>query len=249
MMDMLDDQIAQSCGMWRNDYEEDEYDQEALLALLPTPTGQLKHSPGCDNLSAFIEPAAFTSKFTSQGDSVRPPWTPPPSPSRFGKETLPERHVLGLAAEPSITDGRRYAQKRSPCMHLLTRNSSTSLKTNPFMRNQMLASVPAPSALDHIKQSGYSIAEDHHVPYLPESAYDVGLTLPFDPEAFELARTTALDSPDIAEEVFLQESPSPMMEFENSEGIFTPAPLKVEHGAAVLEESVELGVPDVITQI
>ena len=40
-----------------------------------------------------------------------------------------------------------------------------------------------------------------------------------------------------------------MMEFESDEGIFTPAPLKVEHSVAVLEESVELGVPDVITQI
>lgn len=29
---------------------------------------------------------------------------------------------------------------------------------------------------------------------------------------------------------------------------FTPSPLKVPHGVAMLEESVELGVPDVITQ-
>lgn len=30
---------------------------------------------------------------------------------------------------------------------------------------------------------------------------------------------------------------------------FTPSPLKVPHGVAMLEESVELGVPDVITQV
>lgn len=41
---------------------------------------------------------------------------------------------------------------------------------------------------------------------------------------------------------------SPMMEHEKDIGKFTPAPLKVDHGVAVLEESMELGVPDVITQ-
>ena len=34
-----------------------------------------------------------------------------------------------------------------------------------------------------------------------------------------------------------------------SEGKFMPVPLKVGQGVAMLEESVELGVPDVVTQV
>ena len=46
----------------------------------------------------------------------------------------------------------------------------------------------------------------------------------------------------------VQGSSSPMMEEELEEGCFHETPLEVDHGVAVLEESVELGVPDVITQ-
>jgi hypothetical protein len=38
-------------------------------------------------------------------------------------------------------------------------------------------------------------------------------------------------------------------EKDTGEGKFVSVPLKVGHGVAVLEESVELGVPDVVTQI
>ena len=103
MMDMLDDQIARNYGRLQDRYNEVEYDYETTLALLPSPPGQLKHSPAFENLTTIDEP----SEFISQGGAVRPPWTPPPSPSRYGRENLRERHVLGLAAEPSITDGRR----------------------------------------------------------------------------------------------------------------------------------------------
>lgn len=36
---------------------------------------------------------------------------------------------------------------------------------------------------------------------------------------------------------------------EEANGKFKPTPLRVAHGVAVLEESVELGVPDIITSI
>ena len=107
-MEMLDDQIAQSCATWQNGYQENELDREAMSALLSSSPGQLKHSPACENLAVYVKAIEFPSKFTSQGHSVRPPWTPPPSPSRYGKESMIERHVLGLAAEPSVTNGRRY---------------------------------------------------------------------------------------------------------------------------------------------
>jgi hypothetical protein len=46
-----------------------------------------------------------------------------------------------------------------------------------------------------------------------------------------------------------QESATPMMVEEQQEGRFHQEPLNVAEGIAVLEKSVELGVPDVITQI
>ncbi|KAF7543626.1 hypothetical protein G7046_g9963 [Stylonectria norvegica] len=228
MMELLDDQIARSCGNWHGGQAEAQFDHEAMMPLLADAPGQLTHSRRCDNLAAFDEP----NEFISQGASIRPPWTPPPSPSRYGQESMTKRHVLGLAAEPSITNGR----------------SSTSLKTNPSMRNQVLCSVPSSSALAHVQQSCHSCTETHHIPYLPESAYDVGLTLPFDADAYEIARTTPLGPPDSMEETYLHGIVTPMMEYEEEERFFTPAPLKVDHGVAVLEESMELGVPDVITQ-
>lgn len=42
---------------------------------------------------------------------------------------------------------------------------------------------------------------------------------------------------------------TPMMTEELEEGRFHPDPLDVGDGIAVLEESVELGVPDVLTQM
>lgn len=130
----------------------------------------------------------------------------------------------------------------------LTLPSPDSLKTNPKIRQQILSSVPSRSALARIQQYGYSDSTNR-IPYLPESAYDVGLTLPFDASAYDLACTTPLAPPDVVEERFLNESMTPMMAFEEKQGRFTPSPLKVDHGVAVLEESVELGVPDVITQV
>ncbi len=62
------------------------------------------------------------------------------------------------------------------------------------------------------------------------------------------ARGTPLPLPTSDEDVFFQGHLTPMMEEELEEGRFHETPLDVEHGVAVLEESVELGVPDVVTQ-
>lgn len=50
------------------------------------------------------------------------------------------------------------------------------------------------------------------------------------------------------EDAFFQGHPTAMMEEELEEGRFHETPLDVEYGIAVLEESVEAGVPDVVTQ-
>lgn len=83
MIEMLEDQIARSCGLWQNRHGESELDQEAILSLVPSIPGQLTHSPGCDNLGAFEQPEKDLKKdpgepgkdpmqLTSQGDFVRP---------------------------------------------------------------------------------------------------------------------------------------------------------------------------------
>ncbi|KAK7753466.1 hypothetical protein SLS62_004541 [Diatrype stigma] len=59
---------------------------------------------------------------------------------------------------------------------------------------------------------------------------------------------TPLPLPTPEEDASFQSHPTRMMEEELEEGRFHEAPLAVEHGIAVLEESVDWGVPDVITQ-
>ncbi|RYP58104.1 hypothetical protein DL769_009108 [Monosporascus sp. CRB-8-3] len=63
-----------------------------------------------------------------------------------------------------------------------------------------------------------------------------------------LACWTPLPSSTPSEDAFFRGHPTPMMEEELEEGQFHETPLAVDHGVAVLEESVELGVPDVVTQ-
>ncbi|KAI0180335.1 hypothetical protein GGR52DRAFT_587902 [Hypoxylon sp. FL1284] len=62
------------------------------------------------------------------------------------------------------------------------------------------------------------------------------------------ARLTPLPPPTPDEQATLQSHSSEMMGEEMEEGRFREGPLEVDHGVAVLEESVGLGVPDFITQ-
>ncbi|KPM39909.1 hypothetical protein AK830_g6640 [Neonectria ditissima] len=52
MMDMLDNQLARSCGVWQDIQRESRMDCEAFLSLLPSLPVQLTHSPGYSNLGA-----------------------------------------------------------------------------------------------------------------------------------------------------------------------------------------------------
>ncbi|XXH04826.1 hypothetical protein Hte_011248 [Hypoxylon texense] len=62
------------------------------------------------------------------------------------------------------------------------------------------------------------------------------------------AHLTPLPPPTPEEHAILRSRPSQMMKEEMEEGRFHEGPLEVDHGLAVLEESVELGAPDFITQ-
>lgn len=222
---MLDDQIAQANA---NAEEQSEGQHEEALPMAESESsrnaGQLKHSPRVENLAMLARDVV-----KDQGYTVRPPWTPPSSPSHHGSDTANEVHAVGLAAERCICSGRSFF----------------SLKTNQDMRRQLLTSIPSSNALHKLAQFGCPHGD---IPYLDEMEYDVGLTQRFDEDAFELACGTPLGEPGQDEENFFNETKSPMMQREEEEGMFMPQPLKVEDGVAVLEESVQLGVPDVVTQ-
>ena len=223
---MLDNQIAKANAIIERENEGLGEDLLTMDSIAFRKPGQLKHSPRVKNLAAFTEGDDVVH---DQGYSVRPPWTPPPSPSPYGQESARETHAVGLAAERSISDGR----------------SSMSLKTNQGLRRQLLISVPSSNALHKLAQSGCPHGD---MPYLDEDEYDVGLTLPFDEVSFATACSTPLGNSDPEEESYFEHK-SPMMQHEEEEGKFMPQPLEVEDGVAVLEESVQLGVPDVVTQV
>lgn len=99
-MAMLGDQLALAS---ENDRRKEAEGNRAASAPPNGEFGRLKHSPRCENLAAFAEPK----EIPNHGACIRPPWTPPPSPSPYGQETATEMHSLGLAAEKSIESGRR----------------------------------------------------------------------------------------------------------------------------------------------
>lgn len=226
---MLDSQIAQANALLEMQNEEN---SKSLPVMPETPTlnqeaaGKLKHSPRIENLSAYSSPR----RLIDHGHSIRAPWTPPPSPTPLGWETSEDIHAVGLAAMESICDGR----------------SSNSLKVNRSMRSQVLTSHPSTNALHKLGQSDCG---SQTTPYLDEEEYDVGLTLPLHEETFEKACQTVIGEPDLAEERDLLGNQPLMMKGEESVGGFLPEPLEVGEGVAVSEESVEVGVPDVVTQV
>lgn len=111
------------------------------------------------------------------------------------------------------------------------------------MRHQTLRSVPSQSALDRINQSENAEPQSA-VPYLSESEYDVGLTLPFNQALYELACMTPLEQQPrgMTGQVATTANASPRVEEESK-------PVLVSNGVAMMEESLELGVPDVVTQV
>lgn len=250
LMELLERQISRSQHLFVNDRLENVADIGSDIGTEPVRVprdtqGRLKHSPACDNLSMFAQSV----EGTLIGGETRPPWTPPPSPSQRGRNAATKMHYLGYAAEKSISNGRRFVLLIPTVTHnQLTCYSSISLKTNPSARQQMLSSVPSTSALDRIGQFGY-LQVGQQVPYLPESEYDVGLTLPFNKSAFESACQTPLEPPNPAEEMYLGRDGTDSANHEELSDALITTQVHVDYGVAMLEESVELGVPDIVAEL
>ncbi|VUC34170.1 unnamed protein product [Clonostachys rosea] len=183
----------------------------------------LKHSPGYDNLSAVFTQTTPEAQKTAQ---ARPPWTPPPSPSPYGLTNASETYSLGFAEEPSITDGR----------------SSASLKANQFAREQLIHSLPLIESQGQLTNISDDFLDEEDL-YEADNECDAGPAYHRN-KIFEMPCTTPLQMPGPTEEIHVY-APESM--------IASPAGgesgLATEYGVAVLEESTELGIPDLITQV
>ncbi|KAF7549112.1 hypothetical protein G7Z17_g6594 [Cylindrodendrum hubeiense] len=119
MIEMLEDQIARSRGLWQNSHCASELDQEAILSLLPSTPGQLTQSPGCDNLGAYEQPIKDLEKEpegaprkhpqnTPQGDFVRPH-----DPIHEYKIDCVVMEHVGCVSTPEVDESTDYLLKIS----------------------------------------------------------------------------------------------------------------------------------------
>ncbi|CAH0018188.1 unnamed protein product [Clonostachys rhizophaga] len=184
----------------------------------------LKHSPGYDNLSAVF---TNTTPETQTSAQARTACTPPPSPSPYGLSSASETYSLGFAEEPSITDGRR---------------SSLSMKTNQLARQQLVHSLPLIESQGQLADLGDNFLDEED-PYDSDNEGDTGPAYQYN-GASGMTCNTPLQMPAITEEIRVYAPES--LVASSTEGKST---LTTEYGIAVLEESTELGIPDVITQV
>ncbi|KAK7213328.1 hypothetical protein V2G26_020506 [Clonostachys chloroleuca] len=183
----------------------------------------LKHSPGYDDLSAVF---TNTTSETQTSTQARTACTPPPSPSPYGLSSASETYSLGFAEEPSITDGR----------------SSLSMKTNQFARQQLVHSLPLIESQGQLADLGDNFLDEED-PYEADNEGDAGPASQYN-AAFGMVRKTSLQMPAITEEIRVYAPESLVASSADGESSLT-----AEYGVAVLEESTELGIPDVITQV
>ncbi|KAI1132959.1 hypothetical protein F5Y10DRAFT_291038 [Nemania abortiva] len=148
----------------------------------------------------------------------RPAYTPPPTPTSWTGIATQENGTTLFENYPWECNGR----------------SPRSIKTNDQVRRQVVKSIVH---LMHQRLDEGDTKEPQST-YLSEAS-DRSESLETGP-ALKTSQTSAGGSG--------QRTIPPMMAEEREEGCFHQDPLNVGDGIAVLEESVELGVPDVITQ-
>ncbi|CAG9993585.1 unnamed protein product [Clonostachys byssicola] len=201
----------------------------------------LKHSPGYDNLSAVF---TNTTSETQTSPQARTACTPPPSPSPYGLTNASETYSLGFAEEPSITDGRRFVPllKSMQEVRLLNDRSSLSMKTNQLARQQLVHSLPLIETQCQLADLGNNILDEED-PYDSDNEGDAGPAYQCN-GASRMACNTPLQMPAITEEIRVYAPESLVASSAEGESSLT-----TEYGVAVLEESTELGIPDVITQV
>ncbi|KAI1641020.1 hypothetical protein F4809DRAFT_637150 [Biscogniauxia mediterranea] len=180
---------------------------------------EFESSPSDDNPSI----GSITSPFSRRhgfNNYMRPPWSPPPTPKGWVGVRWNKEGVPSFEHQPFICDGR----------------SPTSLKINKQTHDQVLSSIDG-----LIIEPPRDDSED----------MDLQSAKPPPPSpttTFIRACLTPLPPPTHGEEKAIRDTASTMM-VEESEGCFHREPLDVGDGVAVLEESVDLGVPDIVSQV
>ncbi|KAI5926437.1 hypothetical protein F4810DRAFT_707518 [Camillea tinctor] len=180
---------------------------------------EIESSSSEDNLSVDNINAPF-SRQHGFNNFIRPSWSPPPTPKGWEGIRLDKEGVPHFEQQPFICDGR----------------SPTSLRSNKKIHHQVLSSI------DNLVIEAPGDCSDDMDSQIDDSC-------PPSPRTTLIrASLTPLPPPTHAEEMVIRDTASPMM-VEESEGCFHGEPLDVGDGMAVLEESVDLGVPDLISQV
>ncbi|KAK7408079.1 hypothetical protein QQX98_009734 [Neonectria punicea] len=122
MMEMLDDQIARSYGLWEDIQNESRIDHETFLSLMPSIPVQLKHAPACTNLGALPTCTELDKHLEEENEATD---------KKTGRSTLPSdsvrpRHPInrykidcvvmeqtGSVATPEVDDSTDYLVKIS----------------------------------------------------------------------------------------------------------------------------------------
>ncbi|KAI0013589.1 hypothetical protein F4779DRAFT_613320 [Xylariaceae sp. FL0662B] len=162
-------------------------------------------------------------------DIIRPADSPPPTPTRWRGIAKGDDNSLDFEDRPFVCDGRSF----------------DSLKENYDTRCQVLRTVKGATNLRRSISFSYDAEEGEAEGGELENFGSAQLS---DSAGFRVAHATPLPPPTPDEQAALHECPTPMMKEEMEEGRFHEQPLEVDHGVAVMEESVGLGVPDVVTQ-
>ncbi|KAI0127848.1 hypothetical protein BJ170DRAFT_723141 [Xylariales sp. AK1849] len=159
---------------------------------------------------------------------IRPPSTPPAALSTWKSTHHGDGGIISFDNHPTVTvtDGR----------------SLNSLKINPIVRRAVFE-----SAASAFSQTPRSLPDLHtHIRHESADPNNVGLAMP----SKEVTHSCAADTtrpPSPEEDTSIYGMPTQMMEEEMTEGRFNEEPLQVVDGIAVMEESVEMGIADVMT--
>ncbi|KAH9900422.1 hypothetical protein F4778DRAFT_791703 [Xylariomycetidae sp. FL2044] len=165
---------------------------------------------------------ASSSQQSEANNGVRASSSPPPTPeSWIGGQYLGLDGKPVFIHQPTLFEGR----------------SATSLKANQELRERLISSMPGLVATT--EEEGPN-DDDEAIKTEEENA------LPLTTKDLILIRAslTSLPPPTPAEEAV-----TPMISEEMEEGRFHQEPLDVDHGVAILEESVGLRVADLVTQM
>ncbi|KAI1423849.1 hypothetical protein F5Y12DRAFT_798005 [Xylaria sp. FL1777] len=169
--------------------------------------------------SSTIDSAISTPSQVNPFEQLRPAFTPPSTPISWTGISRRDNGTMNFEHCPFVCDGR----------------SPESLKTNHQVRRQVIGSI---AGLMH-----QELDEDEI-----EKFQSICSFRPAD-QAILLDASRASIAPQISGEDNGQRDITPMMMEKLQDGHFHHDPLDVGDGIAVLEESVELGVPDVITKM